>query len=148
MSTIEVAIRLAVEAHAGQVDKAGRPYILHPLRLMQKCPTEDLQIVAVLHDVLEDTQVTEAELQKLGFPDHIISALKSLTKVHGEAYSDFISRAMQDSLAIVVKELDLIDNMDCTRLPEFTDADAARMKKYTSALFQIRQGISFSPKKI
>lgn len=138
MSTLEVAIGLAVDAHRGQIDKAGKPYILHPLRLMQKCDTEPLQIVAVLHDVIEDTWVTRSELEKLGFAPEVIDAICSLTKLPGEAYPDFIARAMNNPLARRVKELDLLDNMDCTRLAAFTDEDAVRLKKYTAALAQIR----------
>jgi (p)ppGpp synthase/HD superfamily hydrolase len=138
MSTLEIAIGLAVDAHRGQFDKAGKPYILHPLRLMQQSDDESLQIVAVLHDVIEDTWVTRAELERLGFAGPLIDAVESLTKIEGEAYADFIARAKANPLARKVKELDLLDNMNCARLLTFTDADAVRMKKYTAALLQIR----------
>jgi hypothetical protein len=138
MSYLEAAIRLAVEAHAGQRDKAGKPYILHPLRVMQGCETEILQTIAVLHDVIEDTALTLDALTTMGFPSEVTNALACLTKQPGENYDDFIGRVLTDPLATRVKELDLLDNMDCTRLAGFNDADAARMAKYTAALGRIR----------
>lgn len=138
MSILETAIKLAVDAHQGQTDKAGKPYILHPLRLMMQCETEALQIVAVLHDVIEDSDVTPANLRNLGFSDEVVGALSCLTKQKGEDYFAFISRAMSNPLARRVKELDLIDNMNSSRLTEFSDTDVARMRKYIAALAQLR----------
>ena len=138
MSTLETAIKLAVDAHQGQTDKAGKPYILHPLRLMMQCETEALQIVAVLHDVIEDSGVTPANLRNLGFSDEVVGALSCLTKQKGEDYFAFISRAMSNPLARRVKELDLIDNMNSSRLTELSDTDVARLRKYIAALAQLR----------
>jgi len=138
MSTLEKAIAIAVSAHAGQRDKAGRPYILHPLRVMHGCASDDERIVAILHDVLEDTEVTEADLRQEGFGDEVIAALLCLTKAEGENYGDFIGRVMPNPLARRVKTLDLLDNMDCSRLASFDDKDAARMKRYVAALARLR----------
>ena len=138
MSTLETAIKLAVDAHQGQTDKAGKPYILHPLRLMMQCETEALQIVAVLHDVIEDSDITPANLRNLGFSDEVVGALSCLTKQKGEDYFAFISRAMSNPLARRVKELDLIDNMNSSRLTELSDTDVARLRKYIAALAQLR----------
>ena len=139
MSDLEKALCIAVTAHRGQRDKAGRPYILHPLRLMQKCSTEAEMIVAVLHDVIEDTDVTTDHLEREGFDAEVIQALRCLTKTKGEHYPDFIERVSKNQLARRVKILDLTDNMDASRLTSFTDADAARMKRYIAALAYLRR---------
>jgi len=105
---------------------------------MQKCTSETEQIVAVLHDVLEDTEVTSTDLQQQGFSSEVIQALHCLTKVDGENYPDFIDRVATNPLATKVKILDLIDNMDCSRLTAFGDSDAARMQRYANALIKLR----------
>jgi len=140
MSDLEKAISIAVTAHRGQRDKAGKPYILHPLRLMQKCATEAEMIVAVLHDVIEDTDVTIDYLEREGFDTEVLQALRCLTKAKGEPYPDFIARVSKNDLARRVKIVDLTDNMDCSRLTSFTEADAARMKRYTEAMAYLRSG--------
>lgn len=138
MGTIETALSIAVAAHRGQRDKAGKPYILHPLRLMHKCATETEMIVAVLHDVLEDTEITADQFEREGFGQDVIQALECLTKVKGESYPDFIKRVSTNPLARRVKLLDLADNMDRSRLSTFTDADAARMERYPDAMAYLR----------
>jgi (p)ppGpp synthase/HD superfamily hydrolase len=138
MSMLERAIGLAVEVHHGQRDKADKPYILHPLRLMLQCETEELQIVAVLHDVIEDSSTTPDNLRELGFSDEVIDALACLTKRKGEDYCAFIERAKANPLARRVKELDLIDNMDASRLTKLTESDSLRIRKYICALSQLR----------
>ncbi|WP_200954083.1 guanosine-3',5'-bis(diphosphate) 3'-pyrophosphohydrolase [Massilia sp. Root351] len=105
---------------------------------MMQCETEAPRIVAVLHEVIEDSDTTPATLRELGFSDEIIGALACLTKQKGEDYFAFITRAMSNPLARRVKELDLIDNMDASRLTELTDADAVRMRKYIAALSKLR----------
>ena len=93
MSTLERAIRIAAEAHAGQTDKAGAPYILHPLRVMMSVEGDDARIAAVLHDLVEDTPWTFEDLRTEGFSDAVIAALESLTRREGEVYLDFCRRA-------------------------------------------------------
>ena len=105
---------------------------------MQKCASETEQIVAVLHDVLEDTEVTSADLKRLGFSKEVIRALQCLTKAKGEDYQEFISRVSQNPLASRIKILDLIDNMDCSRLTTFGESDAERMQRYANALRKLR----------
>jgi len=90
MSTLEKAIRIAAQAHEGQRDKAGAPYILHPLRVMMKMATEAEQITAVLHDVVEDTDWTMERLRQEGFLGEILAALDCLTRKNGEEYEKFI----------------------------------------------------------
>lgn len=142
MSDLERAIAIAVAAHAGQRDKADRPYILHPLRVMHGCSSDSERIVAVLHDTLEDTDVTQARLRHEGFSDEIIQALLCLTKAKGDDYHEFISRVMTNRLAHKVKMLDLLDNMDCSRLATFDERDAARMKRYVDALARLRLSVA------
>jgi (p)ppGpp synthase/HD superfamily hydrolase len=113
--SLEDAIILASRAHRGQVDKAGKPYILHVLRVMLRQETETAQIVAVLHDVLEDTSVTMENLRAAGFSSEICEAVDALTRRPGEAYDAMISRVAANPLARVVKLADLEDNMDPRR---------------------------------
>lgn len=130
MSTIERAIELAARAHAGQVDKAGAPYIFHPLRLMLAVKTPEQQMAAVLHDVVEDTDVTLEDLKAEGFPTEVLEAVKALTKTAGEARLDAARRAAQNPIARAVKLADVTDNMDLTRIANPTEKDYARLKEY------------------
>lgn len=121
MSILESAIRLAVEVHEGQRDKAGAPYILHPLRVMASVEGEDAKIVAVLHDVIEDAQVEGIEERVRaalsgGDSKRLMAALDALTKRDGEGYEAFIERVAPNDLARRVKLADLQDNMDVRRL--------------------------------
>jgi len=130
MSTIERAIEIAARAHAGQTDKAGQPYILHPLRLMLAVRTPQERMAAVLHDVVEDTPLTFEDLQKEGFPVEVIEAVRALTKHEGEARIDAAKRAVRNPIARVVKLADVTDNMDLGRIPQPTEKDFARLKEY------------------
>src|SRR4051812_45045384 len=112
MATLERAIQIAAAAHAGQVDKAGQPYILHPLRIMLAVKTTDERIAAVLHDVVEDTSITPAELAAEGFSADVIDAVDALTKRHGEDRLTAARRAAANPVARVVKLADNTDNMD------------------------------------
>lgn len=134
MSTLERAIQIATEAHKGQLDKAGRDYIGHPLRVMEMGKTEDEKIVGVLHDVIEDTDWTFEMLEAEGFSREVIEALKCVTKLaENENYDDFIERVRKNPLAVAVKINDLTDNMDIRRLPYLSDKDVKRLKKYLKA---------------
>ena len=101
------ALDIAYKAHLGQTDKAGAPYILHPMRVALHCQTEDEKIVALLHDVVEDTPITLEELKAQGFSDDVLAALKCLTKIKGEDYQIFIQRVATNPLAVKVKIQDL-----------------------------------------
>lgn len=134
MSTLERAIQIATEAHKGQLDKAGRDYIGHPLRVMEMGKTEDEKIVGVLHDVIEDTGWTFEMLEAEGFSREVIEALRCVTKLaENENYDDFIERVRKNPLAVAVKINDLTDNMDIRRLPYLSDKDVKRLKKYLKA---------------
>lgn len=116
MSTLERAIVIAAEAHAGQTDKAGEPYVLHPLRVMQRVEREAARIAAVLHDVVEDTPWTLDGLAAEGFREEVVSAVDALTRREGEIYLDFCRRAAEDPVARLVKLADLEDNLDPARV--------------------------------
>ena len=134
MSTLERAIQIATEAHKGQIDKAGKDYIGHPLRVMEMGKTEEEKIVGVLHDVVEDGDWTFDALEAEGFTHEVIAALKCVTKTsENENYDEFIERVKKNPLAVAVKINDLTDNMDIRRLPYLSDKDVKRLKKYLKA---------------
>ena len=130
MATHEQAISLAAKQHEGQVDKANAPYILHPLRVMLNVPTIEHKIVAVLHDILEDTETTIEDLYQFGFQEHIIDAIVALTKKQGETRLEAAQRARQNPIARVVKLADINDNMDLSRIQSPTVKDFERLKEY------------------
>lgn len=138
MSTLDRAIEIAVKAHAGQIDKAGAPYILHPLRMMLRLTTDDERIVAVLHDVVEDSGVTLDDLRKEGFSGEIIEGVASVTKIEDEDYFDFIRRAAANPIGRRVKLADLEDNGDISRIANPGANDMVRTEKYRKAIEFIR----------
>jgi len=140
MPFLEDAIALAVNAHKGQKDKAGNFYILHPLRLMFQMETEMEMIVAVLHDVIEDTSYSLEELRNDGYPQEILEALECLTKRGDEHYDVFIDRVKKNPIALKVKIADLEDNMDMKRLKNITDTDVERLKKYLRIWQSLKRG--------
>jgi (p)ppGpp synthase/HD superfamily hydrolase len=135
VSTLERAVAIAAEAHAGQVDKAGAPYVLHPLRMMLRMSSIDERIVAVLHDVCEDCPGwTFDRLRGEGFSERIIDALQSVTKRDGEGYEDFVRRAVADPIGRSVKLADLYDNCDLSRIASPSERDFQRIEKYQRAI--------------
>lgn len=130
MSTLERAIELAITAHAGQVDKATEPYILHPLRVMLSVSVTDERIVAVLHDVIEDTDITAKDLLADGFSTRVVDAVVTLSKTEGQSYEQYIEGVALNPLARVVKLADLKDNSDLSRIPNPTERDYERLEKY------------------
>ena len=134
------AIEIAAKAHAGQMDKGGHPYIMHPLRVMMNfCGDSDetTKICAILHDVVEDTEVTLEDLQVEGFSDEVIIALDCLTEREGECYDDFIGRILTNIIACKVKYGDLADNSNLARIPNPTAKDRERIVKYNKAADRI-----------
>lgn len=136
---LEDAIALAVQAHRGQRDKAGQTYILHPLRVMLRLETDTERMVAVLHDVVEDSAWTLEQLRALGYPEEVLGALDCLTKREGESYEAFIERVRPHALARRVKLADLEDNMDVRRLVAVTPKDAERLARYRAAWARLKQ---------
>lgn len=134
MSTLEKALALAAHHHAGQVDKSGNPYILHPLRLMMQLEETSSQIIALLHDVVEDTPVTLDDLRQEGFSEEIITALDLLTHRPEDSYEAYILRLKPHAIARRIKLLDLIDNMDVRRLDHTPgERDWERIMRYQNA---------------
>jgi (p)ppGpp synthase/HD superfamily hydrolase len=141
MNMVQQALQIAVEAHAGQVDKAGQPYAFHPIRMALRLRSDDERVVALLHDVVEDCPGwTFERLAALGFSPHIIEALRSVTKDAGADLSDessymaFIRRAGANPIGRAVKRADLEDNMDLSRIAAPTARDHARIEKYRRAV--------------
>ena len=138
------AIAIAAEAHQDQLDKAGAPYILHPLRMVLRARTVAERTVAVLHDVVEDSDWTLERLAEEGFPQTILDAVDSLTHRPDENYEAFTERVAGNPLALQVKLYDLEDNMTLTRLTALTPRDLERLQKYHAARQRLLEAVSRS----
>src|SRR5262245_31644786 len=133
MATLQRAIEIAVAAHAGQLDKSGEPYILHPLRVMLSLATEEERIVGVLHDVVEDTATTMDDLRRAGFSGPVLASLALVTHAKSEPYAEYVVRCSRDPVARAVKLADLRDNSGLDRTqcrPELLGRDLKRMARY------------------
>lgn len=130
---VKIAHEICTTAHEGQFDKVGMPYHLHPERVAACCTTDAERIVALLHDTIEDTDITPEYLLGRGFPQYIVDGILSVTKLDGESYEDFVARAKQNPIGRMVKIRDLEDNMDIRRLNEISDETVKRLRKYISA---------------
>ena len=139
MPTLEDAISLAAKAHRGRKDKAGAAYILHPLRVMLRMKTKDQRIIAVLHDVIEDTKYSLKDLREAGYSEKILRSLDYLTKRDGEEYEEFIKRAKHNPLARKVKIADIEDNLDLARIKKPKNRDFMRIEKYRLALSELME---------
>ena len=128
------ALRLAYQKHLGQYDKSNIPYIFHPMHVAEQMDDENSVVVALLHDVMEDTDTTEQELADLGFNEEIINALKILTKPRNMEYLEYIKEVNKNDLAKKVKLADLKHNSDLTRLDIVTEKDLKRVIKYKQAI--------------
>jgi (p)ppGpp synthase/HD superfamily hydrolase len=136
MATIEKALQIAARAHEGQVDKHGQPYILHLLRVMSAVEGEEARIVAILHDVIEDTSVTAEDLRREGFGEPVLAALDCLTHRQGEPYAEYVIRCKGQDIARWVKLADLEDNYRLSRTilrPDRIEPDMERVRKYLLA---------------
>ena len=140
MGTIERAVAIAAKAHEGQTDKAGMVYLLHPLRLMLQADSDEERMVAVLHDVVEDSDWTLEGLAAEGFSREVLSAVDSVTRRDEETYEEFVQRAGADPIGRRVKLLDLKDNCDLSRIPSPTEKDRARVAKYQRAIARLEGG--------
>lgn len=145
MSTLERAIQIAVAAHAGQRDKGGQPYVTHPLRLMARVDGDDARIVAVLHDVVEDTPTTLDDLRREGFGEAVLAAVALVTHEKGVPYADYVAGCKPDPIARQVKLADLEDNtrLDRTILrPDRAARDFARVHRYLLSFKFLTDAIS------
>ena len=136
MATIEKALQIAAKAHEGQTDKDGQPYILHPLRVMHRVEGLDTRIIAILHDVVEDTPVTLDDLRAAGFSTTILDGVRCVTHGKDESYADYVVRCKANPLGRQVKLADLEDNSRPDRLllrPDRVEGDFKRLHKYVLA---------------
>ena len=129
----QIALELAVEKHKNQTDKAGNPYILHPLHVMENVNNKEGKIVAILHDIIEDTDITEDYLYKIGLSKRIVDAVVALTRSEDMDYQEYIKNLSSNPLAKEVKLADLEHNMDLKRLPTLEEKDLERKSKYQIA---------------
>jgi hypothetical protein len=139
MPTLDDAILLAARVHHGQRDRAGSPYVLHPLRMMLRMESDTERMVAVLHDVVEKTSLTLADLVQAGYSEEVVKAVDCLTRREGESYDHLIERARGNPLACAVKIADLEDHLDLRWSRELADEDLARLKKYRQAWLHLRE---------
>lgn len=128
------AMRLCYEAHKGQLDKSGIPYVFHPLHLAEQMEDEETTIVALLHDVIEDSNYTFTDLEAMGFSERILTALKLLTHEKGVPYMEYIAKLKEDPIARTVKLADLAHNSDLSRLDEVDEKAIRRATKYAKAI--------------
>lgn len=138
------AIVIATNAHAGQFDRGGNPYILHPLKVMHYLKTndEELQCIAVLHDTIEDSDVTYKDLVNAGMSVRVIAGVKALTKVPGQTYDEYKQEVFSNNDAMLVKKEDLRHNTDIRRLKGVTEKDIVRMVKYQTFYMEIQQKLA------
>ena len=131
---INIALSIAKKAHAGQVDKAGTDYIKHPIYVARQVTSNQEKAVALLHDVIEDSNVTANDLLAAGLPSEVVAAVQTLTKKKGQSYQEYLEKVKLNNLARVVKLVDLKHNSDLSRLKSVTDTDFKRIKKYKNAI--------------
>ena len=138
---LSAAILLATNKHAGQFDKGGTPYIMHPLNVCHKLKTsdEELQCIAILHDVVEDTDTTWDDLYGIGMSPRVVDGVRSLTKMPGQTYYEYRLGVLKNKDAMLVKLEDLRTNSDLRRLKGVTEKDIARVAKYMSFYAEIQE---------
>ena len=143
---LDKAIQIAAGAHAGQFDKGGMPYLMHPMRVMSylKSNDEELQCIAILHDVLEDSSVTVEDLLDAGMTRRIVAGVQHLTKIKDESYDNYKLRVFASTDAMRVKLADLRHNSDIRRLKGVTQKDADRIAKYHTFFLEISDRLSTS----
>jgi len=142
MATLERAIALAATYHTGQEQRNGQPYILHPLHVMQHVEGISAKIIAVLHDTIEDTDLTLAMLKREGFTTEILHAVDVLTRRDGQPYDEYLAGLADNPLALTVKIADVRHNLDSTRLDKLSDHDVMNIRKYHAALKWLEQQIN------
>lgn len=130
---VAAAKALATNAHEGQTDKAGLPYITHPERVASRLESPELQVIGWLHDTVEDTSLTLAEIRAQLGPE-TAAAVDAISRRGGEKWSDYLERVAANPMAREVKISDLIDNSNLGRIPHVTLKDVERQKKYNKAL--------------
>jgi (p)ppGpp synthase/HD superfamily hydrolase len=129
-----LAMKLCFAVHKEQSDKSGLPYVFHPFHLAEQMTDEDSTVVALLHDVLEDSALTLQELRDMGFGERVIEAIALLTHDPAVPYMDYVAQLKPNALAKAVKLADLRHNSDMTRFEQITPRDVARAEKYRKAM--------------
>lgn len=132
-SLTRLALKVSFEAHKNQVDHSGTPYVYHPYHLAEQMTDETTTCIALLHDVVEDTDITLAQLREMGFPDIVVEAVGVLTREHGVPYQEYIKRVKSNPLARIVKLADLEHNSDMSRLQEIDERSKSLAKRYEKA---------------
>ncbi len=135
---VDLALEIAKKAHEGQVDKGGRPYIGHPIAVADIVESESEKIVALLHDVCEDSDVTLEGLRKAGFSKEVLDAVQAITKVGGESYEDYLARVVRNPIATTVKIADMTHNSDLSRISNPTENDLERVEKYKASIKRLK----------
>lgn len=130
----KTALKLCFEAHKDQTDKSGLPYVFHPFHLAEQMPDEKTTVVALLHDVIEDTDYTLDDLKNMGFSDDILSAIALMTHDDGVPYMEYVALIKKNPIAKMVKLADLRHNSDMSRLDKVTAHDRERAEKYKKAI--------------
>lgn len=128
------ALKLCFEAHKDQLDKSGMPYVFHPFHLAEQMTDEDTTVVALLHDVVEDTDYTLDDLRVMGFNEKVIEAIGLMTHAEGVPYMEYVAKIKENPIAKAVKLADLIHNSDSSRLDNITEKDMVRREKYKNAI--------------
>lgn len=136
---LETAIRIAAKVHKGQVDRFEKPYILHVMRVMMRGQDHDEQVLGALHDVLERSELTIADLEKKGFTPRVLKAMDHITRRQEETYEQYIDRVVEDNLAIHVKLNDLADKMDLRHVDQLDDSDLKRYNKQLTAYHRMKK---------
>ena len=130
----KIALKLCFEAHKDQIDKSGMPYVFHPFHLAEQMADENTTIVALLHDVIEDTEYTLDDLRKFGFAENVLSAISLMTHADDVPYMEYVVKIKTNPIAKAVKLADLKHNSDMSRLDRITQTDEERAKKYKQAI--------------
>ena len=133
-SETKKALKLCFEAHKNQLDKSGMPYVFHPFHLAEQMDTEEATVVALLHDVVEDTDYTLEDLKNLGFSEAVISAIALMTHEEGAEYMDYVKKIKNNEIARKVKLADLKHNSDLSRLDIVDEKALKRREKYLKAI--------------
>ena len=130
----KIALRLCFEAHKDQLDKSGLPYVFHPFHLAEQMTDEETTIVALLHDVVEDTDHTIDDLREMGFSESVLAAIALMTHDPAVPYMEYVEKLGKNPIAKAVKLADLRHNSDMSRLATITPWDEARAQKYKNAI--------------
>lgn len=128
------AMKFCFQAHKDQTDKSGIPYVFHPIHLAEQMQDEDTTVVALLHDVVEDTDYTIKDIAALGFSERVIAAIALMTHAENVPYMDYIAKIKENPIAKAVKLVDLAHNSDITRLDVVDEKAKARIEKYAKAI--------------